>query len=149
MISGFKPPIIPAAFFGVVLGLAGLGNARRAAHLVWRAPALVREALMALAAVVWALLLLLFILKWIFAREEAFSEAHHPVQRRVIGLAGVATMLIALAALPYSRATAEVLFGLGAAFPWAFAIWRTGLLRRLVAPSTEDDPHPCCSTLRR
>jgi hypothetical protein len=130
MTSRFKPPIIPAAFFGIVLGLAGLGNAWRAAHLVWRAPTFVGEALMALAAIVWALLLLLFILKWIFAREEALGEAHHPVQCCFIGLAGVATMLIALAALPYSRAVAEILFGIGAAFTLAFALWRTGLLWR-------------------
>jgi tellurite resistance protein len=130
MTSRFKPPIIPAAFFGIVLGLAGLGNAWRAAHLVWRAPTFVGEALMALAAIVWALLLLLFILKWIFAREEALGEANHPVQCCFIGLAGVATMLIALAALAYSRAAAEILFGIGAAFTLAFALWRTGLLWR-------------------
>jgi tellurite resistance protein len=130
MTSRFKPPIIPAAFFGIVLGLAGLGNAWRAAHLVWRAPMLVGEAFMVLAAIVWALLLLLFVLKWIFAREEALGEAHHPVQCCFIGLAGVATMLIALAALPYSRAAAEILFGIGAAFTLAFALWRTGLLWR-------------------
>src|ERR1700742_1340148 len=128
MTTRFKPPAIPAAFFGIVLGLAGLGNAWRAAHQAWQTPAFVGEALMALAAVVWALLLLLFILKWIFAREEAFGEAHHPVQCCFIGLAGVATMLIALAALPYSRLAADVLFGIGMAFTFAFTLWRTGVL---------------------
>ena len=42
--------------------------------VTWQVPALVGEVLMALAAVVWALLLPLFILKWIFAREEAVAE---------------------------------------------------------------------------
>jgi tellurite resistance protein len=124
----FKPPIIPAAFFGIVLGLAGLGSAWRVAHQIWQMPALIGEALMALAAVVWALLLFLFILKWIFAREEAVAEAQHPIQCCFIGLVGVATLLIALAALPYSTATAEILFAIGAAFTLAFAIWRTGVL---------------------
>jgi len=32
--SRFKPPIVPAAFFGIVLGQAGLGSAWRAAHWV-------------------------------------------------------------------------------------------------------------------
>jgi tellurite resistance protein len=77
---------------------------------------------------VWALLLVLFILKWVFARNEALGEAHHPVQCCFIGLAGVATMLIALAALPYSRAVAATLFGVGAAFTLCFAVWRTGRL---------------------
>jgi tellurite resistance protein len=130
MTSRLKPPIIPAAFFGIVLGLAGLGNAWRAAHEVWRLPAQVGEVLMALATIVWGLLLLLFILRWIFAREASLGEAHHPVQCCFIGLAGVATMLIALAALPYSRISAEIIFGIGAAFTLGFALWRTGLLWR-------------------
>lgn len=44
MTTRFKPPIIPAAFFGIVLGLAGLGNAWNAAHQLWHMPALVGEA---------------------------------------------------------------------------------------------------------
>jgi tellurite resistance protein len=124
----FKPPIVPAAFFGIVLGLAGLGNSWRAAHQVWQAPAPIGEALMALAAFVWALLILLFALKWALARDEALEEARHPIQCCFIGLVGVATMLVALGALPYSRLAAEILFGLGAAFTLAFALWRTGRL---------------------
>src|SRR5258706_980528 len=130
MTPRFKPPIIPAAFFGIVLGLAGLGNAWRAGHEVWLLPALIGEALMALATMVWALLLVLFILRCALAREASLSEAHHPVQCCFIGLVGVATMLIALAALPYSRLSAEILFGVGAAFTLGFALWRTGLLWR-------------------
>jgi len=130
MTSRFKLPIIPGAFFGIVLGLAGLGNAWRAAHEVWRMPAVVGEALMALATMVWALLLLLFVLRWILAREESLGEAHHPVQCCFIGLAGVSTMLIAFAAQPYSKIAADILFGVGAAFTLGFALWRTGLLWR-------------------
>jgi tellurite resistance protein len=130
MTTRFKLPVVPAAFFGIVLGLAGLAFAWRAAHQVWNAPALVGEALMALAGIVWALLLLLFILKWMFALEHALGEANHLVQCCFIGLAGVATVLIALGALPYSRTAAQILFGIGAAFTLAFALWRTGLLWR-------------------
>jgi len=120
--------VIPAAFFGIVLGLAGLGGAWRAAHQVWQTPAIVGEALMAVAAIVWLLVSFLFILKWIYAWEEALDEAQDPVQCGYIGLAGVATMLIAAAARGYSRLVAEVLFGIGALFTLAFAAWRTGAL---------------------
>jgi tellurite resistance protein len=123
-----KPPLVPAAFFGIVLGVAGLGNSWRAAHQVWHLPAVVGEVLLGLATAIWALLLLLFVLKWIFARTEAYGEAFHPVQCCFIGLAGVSTMLIALAALPYSRLAALILFGFGAAFTLGFALWRTGML---------------------
>ncbi len=130
MSQRFKPPIVPAAFFGIVLGLAGLGNAWRAAHQVWHLPAIVGEILLALAFVVWALLLVLFILRWTFARAESIGEAHHPIQCCFIGLAGVSTMLIAIAADPYSRPAAVLLFGLGATFTLGFALWRTGVLWR-------------------
>jgi tellurite resistance protein len=88
MTTSFKPPIVPAAYFGIVLGLGGLGSAWRAAHQVWHLPAIVGEVLMAMAAAVWALLLVLFILRWLLARPESLGEAHHPVQCCFIGLAG-------------------------------------------------------------
>jgi tellurite resistance protein len=45
--------------------------------------------LIAVAAIVWLPVSFLFILKWIFAREEALDEARDPVQCCYIGLAGV------------------------------------------------------------
>lgn len=128
--SKLNLPFVPAAFFGIVLGLVGLGSAWRAAHQVWHLPAIVGESLMAAAAAVWAALLLLFALRWILAREQSLAELHHPVQCCFIGLAGVATMLMAIAALPYSRLTAQILFFIGAVFTVGFALWRTGHLWR-------------------
>jgi hypothetical protein len=39
-----KVPVVPASFFGMVIGLAGLGTAWRWAHQVWGLPAVVGEA---------------------------------------------------------------------------------------------------------
>ncbi len=121
-------PAVPAAFFGMVLGLAGLGNAWRAATAAWHLPAVIGEILMGLATIVWAILVVLYALKWVFRRQDALAEALHPVQCCFIGLGGVSTMLIALAVLPYDRSIAFVLFLVGAAFTTGFGIWRTGLL---------------------
>jgi tellurite resistance protein len=121
-----KFPLVPASFFGMVLGLIGLGNSWRAASAVWGLPAEIGEAAMLAGVAVWALLFLLFAAKWAWAREDARAEARHPVQCCFIGLAGVATMLVAVAILPYSRALAVNLFGVGAAFTLGFALWRTG-----------------------
>jgi tellurite resistance protein len=126
--SSSRFPKIPASFFAMVLGLSGLGYAWRAAHQVWQAPAIVGEALMGLAAIVWAVLIVLFALKWILARADATAEADHPIQCCFIGLVGVSTMLMAGAALPYSRLAAEIVFALGAFFTLCFAVWRTGHL---------------------
>jgi tellurite resistance protein len=120
--------VVPASYFGIVLGLAGLGGAWRHASRIWGLPSLVGEALMLVAAIVWALVLALYTAKWIVAREAALKEIDHPVQCCFVGLIGVATMEIALAALPYSRLAAQILCAFGAAFTICFAVWRTGIL---------------------
>ncbi|MGO4567917.1 dicarboxylate transporter/tellurite-resistance protein TehA [Rhizobium sp. 2YAF20] len=121
-----KLPLVPAAYFGIVLGLAGLGNAWRLAHQVWQLPAAIGEAIVMLAIVVWLLVVVLYALKWLLARQEALKEVAHPVQCCFIGLVGVATMLIAGGLLPYSSIAAELLFAIGAACTLLFAVWRTG-----------------------
>jgi tellurite resistance protein len=59
-------PVIPAAFFGMVLGLAGLGAAWRAAQGVWGLPAPNGEGIYLLAGLVWVALISLFAAKRIF-----------------------------------------------------------------------------------
>ncbi|MDB5495768.1 MAG: dicarboxylate transporter/tellurite-resistance protein TehA [Phenylobacterium sp.] len=130
MASSLPIPAVPASFFGMVLGLAGLATAWRAAHLAWGLPAAVGEALAVAAVAVWAIVLALYALKWLVGREAAEREAADPVQCCFIGLVGVATMLAAGAIAPYARSAAEILYVLGAAFTLAFAVWRTGALWR-------------------
>lgn len=126
--QAMRLPSVPASFFGIVLGLTGLGNAWRAATAAWGLPSVIGEALMAAGTLVWAALVVLYGLKWALRRSEALAEAVHPVQCCFIGLGGVSTMLVALAILPYSRPIALVVFLAGAAFTLGFAVWRTGLL---------------------
>jgi tellurite resistance protein len=128
MTSRIALPMIPAALFGVVLGVAGLGFDWRSAHRAWGLPSAIGETILAVAAIIWAILLVLYAAKCVFARDVALVELGHPVQCCFFGLIGVATLLIAGAALPYSRAVAWILFAPGALFTLGFALWRTGLL---------------------
>ncbi|GLK85463.1 dicarboxylate transporter/tellurite-resistance protein TehA [Ancylobacter defluvii] len=121
-----RVPVVPASFFGMVLGLAGLGGSWRAAHLAWGLPLWPGEALMATAAAVWAVLVVLYLAKWLGARAAAMAEAAHPIQCCFVGLIGVATMLVAGGIAPYSRGAALVLYAAGAVFTLGFAVWRTG-----------------------
>ncbi len=121
-------PLVPASFFGIVLGVAGLGGAWRIAHRVWQLPAAIGESIMLLATLVWLVLLVFYVAKWVAARQQAVTELCHPVQCCFVGLIGVATMLIAGAALPYSHPLAMALFLSGSIYTLAFAIWRTGAL---------------------
>jgi tellurite resistance protein len=126
--SVIEPRSVPAAFFGIVLGLAGLGNVWRLGHVVWRLPAVVGEIIFAVAALVWVVLIVFYVRKWLSARASAIAELDHPVQCCFVGLIGVTAMLVAGAAIPYSRTGAEMLFAAGAIYTFAFAIWRTGAL---------------------
>lgn len=124
--TGRRFPIVPASFFGMVLGLAGLGSAWRAASLAWGLPAIFGELTMLAAGLVWLTVAILYALKWIVAPEAARAEIAHPVQCCFVGLAGVATMLVAGGLAPHARGAALILYAAGAAFTCAFAVWRTG-----------------------
>ena len=117
---------VPTAFFGMVLGLVGLGSCWRAAHRIWEAPSTISEGIMVVAAVVWGLLAVFYVAKWIWARDEAVSEINHPVQCCFVGLFPVSTMLVALAVLPYQHSLGTTLGVLGGAGQFLFSVYRTG-----------------------
>lgn len=119
---------VPVSFFGIVLGVAGLGNAWRIAGALWGVPAFIGEGLLAVAALVWLALVISYLKKWLLARSEALVELKHVTLCCFVGLVGVSTMLIGGAAIPYSRLIAQILFGVGAAYTLSFAVWRMGLL---------------------
>jgi len=121
-------PIIPATFFGMVLGLGGLGTGWRAAARVWDAPALIGEALSLAAALIWLIWLVLYVLKWATLREEALAEFQHPVQAFFVALVPVGTLIASLAITPYLPILAWTTFVLGLASQIAFSAWTVGEL---------------------
>ena len=97
---------MPASFFGIILGLVGLGNCWRVASKIWHLPAWIGEAIMLLAVVVWLVLLLLYASKWLWARAEAQAEFKNPILCCFVGLVPVSTLLVSLAIAPYDRTLA-------------------------------------------
>lgn len=89
-----------------MLGLSGLGNCWRVAAQIWGTPAWIGEAVLLFACGVWFTLLVLFVGKWLFAREAAMAEIRHPVMSCYVGLVFVTTCLVSVAMVPYSRAVA-------------------------------------------
>ena len=71
---------IPASFFGMVLGLSGLGQAWRIAAQLWQLPHLIGESLLLLAGLVWAVLLLGYIWQVMRHFDLIRAEFLHPVQ---------------------------------------------------------------------
>ncbi|GAA5175486.1 dicarboxylate transporter/tellurite-resistance protein TehA [Niveibacterium umoris] len=119
---------LPASFFGMVLGLSGLGQAWRLAHRLWGVPESLGEGVLLLAALVWAVLLLGYAIQAVREPSRVAAEFTHPVQGSTPALLGVATLLMVLAARPYSLGLAWGLALAGIAWHLAFALWHTGLL---------------------
>ena len=120
--------LLPASFFGIVLGLSGLGQAWRIAVRLWDMPSAIGEGLLLLSALVWAALLVAYVWQAIRYPEVVRSEFQHPVQGSTPALLAVSTLLIVLAALPYSRLLAWILAAAGITWHLAFSLWHTGAL---------------------
>jgi tellurite resistance protein len=128
--AGTRLPVLPAAAFGIVLGVVGLAGSWRVATGYWGVSPIVNEAIGVTGAAIWLALIVCYALKWIVFRHDALQELEHPVQCCFVGLVGVTTMLVATVALPLSYGMANALFWLGFAWTALFALWRTGVLWR-------------------
>ncbi|MBN9366484.1 MAG: dicarboxylate transporter/tellurite-resistance protein TehA [Comamonadaceae bacterium] len=121
---------LPASYFGMILGLAGMGQAWRAAAVLWKVPEQIGEGVLLLATLIWAALLMTYLSQALRHPQAVRAEAEHPVQGSTPALMAIATMLIAMAVLPYSRTTAECLAAVALAGHLFFSLWHTGTVWR-------------------
>lgn len=119
---------VPVSLFAIPVGLFGLGSAWRAASLLWGLTAVAGESVMAMAMLVWLAISLLYLAKWIWARDAARGEWNHPVQCCFVALGPLATMLAALAVHRYAPDAARAVFLVGASAQVTFMIYRVGTL---------------------
>lgn len=117
---------IPASYFGIVLGLSGLGQAWRVAHSLWQMPRYIGESLLGIATLVWLTLLIVYMVQAVRQPALVAQEFRHPVQGSTPALLGVSTLLIVLAVLPYSRTLAWVLTAAGIVWHVGFSLWHNG-----------------------
>lgn len=117
---------LPASYFGMVLGLSGIGQSWRLAAKFWNLPAAIGEAVLVLAATVWASLLVLYIVQAIKRPYVAREEFRHPVQGGTPALLGISTLLMVLAVARYSMTAAWILAIAGVGWHLAFALAHTG-----------------------
>lgn len=119
---------LPASLFGTVLGISGLGQAWRLASSLWHAPSWIGEAILLVACVVWAALLMQYLVQIFKSPAQVRQEFLHPIQGGTPALLAVSTLLVVLAVLPYSRLAAFVLACLGIAWHLGFSLWHMGAL---------------------
>lgn len=121
-------PTVPASFFGIILGLVGLGSNWRVAAVLWDLPHFIGEAIMAAAGLVWLVLVLSYVHKWLANTDAALIEAAHPIQCCFIGLAPASMVLMAIALNPYAHELAVVALVVGTSGQVAFWLWRFGAM---------------------
>lgn len=114
----------------MLLGLIGLGVAWREAVIVWGVPGWVAEAIMAVSALIWLTLMLLYVGKLLTAREAIAAEWAHPVQSAFVALIPITTMLVSIAAAPHFPGLGNAMFAIGATLAFIFVVWHSGLVWR-------------------
>jgi len=133
-------PLVPAIFFGMVLGVGGLGNAWRVAAPLWGLPGNIGEALCVLAIAIWATWTILYAIKWLSMREAAFREITDPTLQFIFILVPMGAMIASLCARPYAPDAAWWMFAAGAAGTFAFAVWTTGVVWQGARPIETTTP---------
>ena len=106
---------LPAAFFGAVMGLVGLGLAWRSAARVFGVPPLIGELILALGAAAFVLLAAFYIAKIVRAPGAVLAELMHPGQSSFFGTISISFVLLGAAALPWSGPLADLLWAIGVA----------------------------------
>lgn len=121
-------PTIPASYFGIILGLSGLGQAWRVAGRLWGLPGAIADGLLLVAGALWALLLMGYLYQAWRHRAAVRAEFTHPIQGGTPALLGISTLLVALAAAPVCPDLAWGLTLAGIAWHLIFSLWHTGTL---------------------
>ncbi|MEM8586433.1 MAG: SLAC1 anion channel family protein [Pseudomonadota bacterium] len=112
----------PVAQFAIVMGLTGLGHAWTVATPILGLPDIVGRVLLALSALVFVLLLAVYAAKLVRYPRAVAAEFGDPVQISFFPTFSISLLLLAVAALPYSRGLAMVVWTIGAALQLVLAL---------------------------
>ncbi|WP_435930444.1 dicarboxylate transporter/tellurite-resistance protein TehA [Dryocola sp. BD613] len=131
---------LPAGYFGMVLGIIGMGFAWRYAAAIWPVSPLPGAALEVLAMSVWLVLALAFIYRLVRYPQTVKAEILHPLMSSFVSLFPATTMLVAIGIAPYVRPLAVGMFVSGAAVQLGYAAWQSAGLWRGNHPQTATTP---------
>ena len=133
---------LPAGYFGMVLGIIGMGFAWRYASTLWPVTRWPGDALVALAVTCWFLLTVAFIIRAIRFPRSVLAEMRHPVMSSFVSLFPATTMLVSIGLAAYSqtRLLADILFFVGACVQLCYAAWQSAGLWRGEHPAEATTP---------
>ncbi|HUB41466.1 MAG TPA: hypothetical protein VMA72_21700 [Streptosporangiaceae bacterium] len=132
-----RPPRVPANFFGITFGLAGLGAVWHAAAKPLGVSPAVANVIFIVAAAVWAILVAGYLAQgW----RQVRADFGDPVLGPFLSLAVITPTLLAAALAPSAHAAARLLVIIFLALTIAFGGWITG--QWIVMKIDEDANHP-------
>lgn len=121
---------VPLSYFSMPLGLSALGLSWRYGAAKGFAPSWPAEALLAVAALLWLLLIAAYAVKvWRF-RADFLADLQDLVQCCFLSMIPITLLLLAMALLPYARLPAMLAVMLGVGAQLAFAMYRAAGLWR-------------------
>ena len=123
--SATRTPV-PLSLFSIPVGLLAFANTWHVGVRLWHLPGDVVQALSLSGLSVWVVLLVLYACKWFTHRGEAVAELQHPLQSAFAALVPVASMLAALALMPWSHGFAQSLFVVTLVAQLATGLWLNG-----------------------
>jgi len=104
---------LPINLFGSVMGLAGLGLAWRLSDQYYGIGGMLGEAIGALAGLVFVLLTLGYLGKWVRHPAAVRAEFNHPITSNFFGTVTIALLLLSAVAAPHSEMLGQALWILG------------------------------------
>ncbi|EKD5157587.1 dicarboxylate transporter/tellurite-resistance protein TehA [Enterobacter cloacae] len=131
---------LPAGYFGMVLGIIGMGFAWRYASTLWPVTRWPGEGLVALAVVCWFLLTVAFITRAVRFPRSVLAEMRHPVMSSFVSLFPATTMLVAIGFVPWYRPVSLVLFAVGVVVQLTYSAWQSAGLWRGNHPQEATTP---------
>lgn len=131
---------LPAGYFGMVLGIIGMGFAWRYASTIWPVTHWIGDGLVLLATLIWALLAMTFFTRLLRFPHSVLHEMRHPVMSSFVSLFPATTMLVAMGFVPWYRPAALTLFSIGVTIQLAYAAWQSAGLWRGQHPQEATTP---------
>lgn len=131
---------LPAGYFGMVLGIIGLGFSWRFAATIWPVTTLPADVLVILAILIWALLMFAFITRLIRHTGTLREEIGHPLKSSFVSLAPATSMLVAIGLTPWCYTLALILFLVAVTAQLTYSAWQTAGLWRGTHPKEATTP---------
>lgn len=131
---------LPAGYFGIVLGIIGLGFSWRFAATFWPVTLWPANTLIILAIVIWVLLTLAFFTRLLHRSGTLLEEVTHPLKSSFVSLLPATSMLVAIGLTPWCYSLALALFLPAVACQLAYAAWQTAGLWRGTHPKEATTP---------